>query len=212
MSGWSRAPREPGEEPPRDDEERDWNPGRLEPSAPEDLRPTRWKLARGGRSPLQKALARRSPLPTEAEVPATEPAPAGPPPATRPARVERGVRAAPTSAAWRAQAGKPEPSPGAAPPQRRLEHAESALPPSPRAGPTPLGARARLWSGTAGRLLVALAIFAVCVTAPLLMIHRSTCTVRGVDRDRWTFVPPGGDQPKGCHHHVNGLQVLLGQD
>lgn len=96
--------------------------------------------------------------------------------------------------------------------RRRLERAERALPPSLRAEAPGLGERARLWSSTAFRLLVSIAIFAVFVTAPLLMIYRSTCPVRGLDRERWSFVPPGGDKPEGCRDHRNGLQVLLGQD
>lgn len=95
--------------------------------------------------------------------------------------------------------------------QQRLERAERALPPSLRAEPPALRDRAVLWSSTAVRLIVAVAIFVVFVTAPLLMIVRSSCPVRGVDRDRWSFVPPGGDKPKGCHDHRNGLQVLFGK-
>lgn len=94
----------------------------------------------------------------------------------------------------------------------RREERDPSEAPSLRAEPRGRLERAQLWSSTVARLLVALAILAVFVTAPLLMIYRSTCTVRGLDRDRWSFVPPGGDKPEGCRDHNNGLQVLLGRD
>ena len=234
--GWNprRTGAGPAEPPHADTDPGDWSV-RTRAKTPRERALSRRERAVPERPPEPEPPP--APEPESSTPPAAEAAPSVPPgrpqraPLARPDAWRSGdaLEGPPArEAAAAPAAAHPQPQPPAAPPRdeeaerrrerelaelrARLERAERALPPALRGQQEARGARMRRQAGTAGRLLVALLIFVTVVTAPLLMIYRSSCPQRGIERQRWSFVPPGGDKPEGCRDHQSGLQVLLGQD